>query len=191
MIKSFASILLASAFTLALMDSARACDALKNIDTADLIRFLAKDKSKAISTNPNCVTYAIMRLGDAKTIEAAPVIADYLDYKRPFTPEEEESIRLHFSMPLREFYPAVTALFQIGKPALPALSNAICKPNISSLALDKAVFTTMLIFREDPTAGIRFLKSNAQASTDPVISARINQAAETAIRWCGSDRRDE
>ncbi len=175
----------------AIINSDAACDQLKSADQANLIVFLAKDKNKEISENPHCVTYAITRLGNTKSIAAAPVIADYLDYQRPFTSEEEELNRLHFSMYSREFFPAVTALLQIGKPALPALRNTMSKPNMSKLAIDKAIYATMLIFSEDPAGGIRFLKSAAEASPDPIISARFNQSAEAAIRWCGADRQDE
>src|SRR5262249_12961572 len=77
-----------------------------------------------------------------------------------------------------ERYPAVVALFAIGKPALPAVTEVIETHESDSLESENATLVVYLIFREDPSAGIKYLEeASAQAST-PTAALQLSVAAK-------------
>jgi hypothetical protein len=172
-------------------DCAQQCVELREADSASLIAFLSKDKEIAVGSRPGCVTYALSRLGDEKSAESSAVVSNYLDFRRPMTADEKEMDRLHISMSAREFYPAVLTLFQIGKPALPALIEKIGEADASKDVFDNAIRALMFIFRQEPSEGIRFLKKSADESHDPKVVAQIKRAIEPALKWCGTSRKEQ
>jgi hypothetical protein len=156
-----------------------------------MIALLESSNGQITEANAVCVTFSIQKLGELKAEKAATVLTRYLDQKRPLTADEKETERLHISMALKEFYPAVEALVEIGKPAIPALLSAIASDTSSVDARYNAVRTEMLIFRDKPVDGIRALKAAADNAANPADAERINGALQSALKWCGSTHREE
>jgi hypothetical protein len=167
------------------------CSAFQNSSSSDLIAFLENSGGKITDSNAECVVFSIQKLGKLKEEKAARVLTRYLDQKRPLTADEKESERLHMSMSLKEFYPAVSALFEIGKPAVPALLSTIANDTTSVDARNNAVRAEMLIYRDTPVDGIRALKGAAGNASSPADAERINGAIQSALKWCGRHRQAE
>jgi hypothetical protein len=64
-------------------------------------------------------------------------------------------------------YPATGALFQIGRPALPALIKVIETHESSSLESENAIYTVEGIFREALAEGTKYLREAAVRALSP------------------------
>src|SRR5262249_29026664 len=143
-------------------------------------------------TDQDCIVFALRKLGTTEPapVSAAPVLAEYLDYKRPLTEGEKAGI---FRRPpiISELYPAAGALFLTGKGVLPLLVKIIGESATSDIKRQNAVFTLMGISREDDRLGVALLKDAAAKANNPSDAQRLSDAARDAVRWCASQKRAE
>jgi hypothetical protein len=85
---------------------------------------------------------------------------------------------------LGTIYPATTALFEIGKPAVPDLVEAIANSATSEIARSNAVATVFDIYRSDVAESVRVLMRASKASPDREASMRLYDAARKAADMC-------
>ena len=84
---------------------------------------------------------------------------------------------------MHEWYPATTALFQIGKPALPALLDVLAAET-SPVVRQKALETLMDISREDPVSGVKLMRDSAATRRGKAAQARLLDAARKSVNLC-------
>jgi PBS lyase HEAT-like repeat-containing protein len=129
-------------------------------------------------THPEKVIAAIRRLGDLRASEAIDDLIELLSFS-PLFPGEVAGAD---GKPIVEFqvirYPATGALFQIGRPALPALVKVIEVDSPDSLKGQNALSTVQNIFRENLTDGVKYLESAAEASPTPESAKNLIRAAD-------------
>src|SRR5262249_19097521 len=117
------------------------------------------------------------RLGQMRAFEAI----DDLTALLAFSPRFPGEVLDPDGAPLNEFqmerYPAVGALFEIGRPALPALVRTIEANRVDSLEGQNALRSIQNIFREDLNEGARFLEHAAEASSNEYSKQDLRQAA--------------
>jgi len=159
----------------------------------EAIHFLQIAKNDS-SVDPACITVAIRQLERIQSQESIHILVEYLDFRRP--PRDEEKVGLSLRVPtIPELYPAVSVLFSSGKTALPALARVIGigSPTYSALSQKHAMVAVMLIYRDEPVQGIKFLLEAAskEKEKDPDASARLRQSASDALHWCGQNVRAE
>jgi hypothetical protein len=131
---------------------------------------------------PRQVIEAIKRAGELGAPELAESLVSLLTFAQTFPEDriaEETGVVFHTnSMSVGRRYPAVSALFQIGKPALSALVKRIgSSANDEPLARDNAAEAMMLIFREDPQQGVCYLRAAAAKASTPTAVYYLNEAA--------------
>ncbi len=124
--------------------------------------------------DPKRVLEAIRQLGDERAVEAVPELVQHLGFERMFT-WQEEAIEV---ITMGRQYPAISALFQIGEDALPALIGFIESNDENSLASKNATYTVFAIFRKQPTEGVKLLENAAARAASPQAALRLNKAAE-------------
>jgi hypothetical protein len=103
----------------------------------------------------------------------APAIKPHLPERFRYSPRTLGSI-----------YPATTALFEIGKPAVPDLVEAIANSATSEIARSNAVATVFDIYRSDVTESVQVLMRASKASPDREASMRLYDAARKAADMC-------
>jgi hypothetical protein len=126
--------------------------------------------------------HAIQRLAELGTPKAINILIDLLTYRRTFPQEQGDPNvinGIHLITPAGR-YPAIGALFQIGKPALPALVNVIATHESDSLRSQNATTTIMYIFRESPAKGVEFLNQAALDAPTQEAKQRLLYATEKA-----------
>jgi hypothetical protein len=88
-------------------------------------------------------------------------------------------------------YPAGTALFQIGKPAIPQLVAAIAEEATSDLVRNNVADAVSTIYRDDLPEGVAVLVRAARAQTDPLANVRLMDQARRQAAQCGNDLRND
>ncbi|HWH58334.1 MAG TPA: hypothetical protein VN682_11925 [Terriglobales bacterium] len=126
-------------------------------------------------------------LGQERATAYIPELIKFLEFRRKFY-WEGTSFKMQ---PVTEIdhYPAAMALFQMGKPALPALLAVIAQEKPDSLRFKNAVNTVMLIHREDFPAGVRFLRHAALSQEKPENHQNLDDAVELAQTFCSKSTR--
>jgi hypothetical protein len=132
-------------------------------------------------SNPNLVARAILRLGDLKATEAIDDLVALLRFrvwlpyeKDPNAPKSED----HIVTPARR-YPAISALREIGPPALPALFKVIESHEPDSLETQNAMEVIIFLSRYERPAYVQKLKDAAADATSVETVQRLLKAAET------------
>jgi hypothetical protein len=156
------------------------CAALITKDTSVLRAFLEKQQSTRQSP---CLPSVIKQLGQLRDAEAIHLLVRYLDYLDPKTAPLPGG-----GADVRPSYPAVSALFQIGKPATIELLSAI-QSGGSSEFCKNAVRAYADVYRDDLSSGIRALKTAELLAKTDDESGRLNEARQELIDEC--DARDE
>lgn len=131
-------------------------------------------------SNPEQVTEAIDRLGKLKAVEAIPALIEIITFK--VQPKAEVKSGFfgieHHTINNFDRFPAMQALFDIGKPAFPALIEVIKKEESGSLASENAFEVLRSFFvREDSEQGIKYLRENAAEALSEDEKQRLNAAA--------------
>jgi hypothetical protein len=124
--------------------------------------------------DPKRVIAAINRLGELKADSAIADLISILTFRQEFS-EEQQEIDI---IGLGQIYPAVGALWQIGKPALPAVTAVIATTDTKSIESRNATYTVMLIFRDYPKEGVSYLEDQASKAQKPAAASRLRAAAE-------------
>jgi len=113
--------------------------------------------------------------------QASSVLIHYLDYR----------VRSHMKAPLTPLiYPAVDALYSLGKQVVPELVAAISDGATTDLARQNAAETIFLIYGTKPE-GIAVLVVAAHAESDVLSAVRLmDQARRLAGRCPAATRND-
>jgi hypothetical protein len=154
------------------------CVDLENAPSERLVSFL--ERIVPNDQNSKCVTFAIKALGDRQFKPAVGVLTRLLDFRRP--PSEEERAGV---VTLHTFYPATTALEQIGRSSLPLVLKAIKSSSTSAKARENAVDVWMEIYKYNRPEGVASLKRAATEASESSAKERMDWALSYALRWCG------
>jgi hypothetical protein len=127
--------------------------------------------------HPEQVVSAIQRLGEMRAVEAIDDLVGLLTFARRFEWERDDAIIEIQPITPGNRYPASEALFEIGRPALPALVKVIELNKLDSLPGQNALFAIRNIFRENLSEGVKYLKSAAEASATPDSAQNLSRAA--------------
>lgn len=140
-----------------------------------------KDKN-LLSGNPEKLAQIIEIIGQRRIAAAIPDLIDYLNFRRIHSWEGSKTL-LH-PLPEEGDYPAIGALFSIGKPALPALVKVIEEKELDSIESKNAIKTIQLIFREDLSEGVKYLENAMVESTMQDSKQKLQYAVEkTKTEW--------
>lgn len=164
--------------------SAQQCDRFaQGYDDQLLVSFLKQEL--ATKSDAVCIAFALRELetDHAAPVSAAPLLTEYLDFKRPLTQAERAGA---FRRPptTAEMYPASSALYLLGKSALPALLKAMSDEESTADKRRNAISTVMDIYQGNQDEGIRFLRTAGEKTKDPARAQRLAEAAKEALRWC-------
>lgn len=133
---------------------------------------------------PERVAKVIERLGEIKSVEAIDDLVQHLTFSRNIQQEKIGDVVVgERFITLFGRYPAAGALFQIGKPALPALIKVIGAEETGSLAGENAIHTVTQIFRDSPAEGVSYLKDAAANASTAQAARRLSDAAERVRRF--------
>jgi hypothetical protein len=132
------------------------------------------------NSEPEKVADALTRLGRMKAVEAVSDIIRLLDFKRTFDWEDNPQGFINEIQPITAAsrYPAIGALFEIGRPSLGALVEVLATQEPGSVVSENALRTLSLIFREKPGNAIRFLRRAADTASSALRAERLSGAAE-------------
>lgn len=149
------------------------CPQLEGKSSEQLTGYLRSDR---MQLEPACILSAMRQLGDRKDVSAVPTLLTYLDFRQPVTRD--------YGFHLTSRYPVETALFQIGKPAVPALLQVLATADPQSVAAATAVSSLMLIYRDSLTGAVALLREQADRTSDTETAMRFEAAGKQAIRLC-------
>lgn len=139
--------------------------------------------------DPKQIVAAIKRLGELRAESAVDDLVSVLTFRQILSSETRPGAPIgmidgtHLDT-LGETYPAIDALFEIGKPALSALTAAIASSDPKSLTAKNATYTVMVIFRDNLRDGVSYLNDQAAKSRTKVAAARLRTAA-TEVKKTG------
>lgn len=139
------------------------------------ISFLEQQKDVRQSS---CISAAIKQVGQSGDVNAIHVLIDYLDFVDPSTRPRSDG----FS-DLRPVYPAVAALFRIGKPATSELLEAI-QQGQTPVVRQNAAKAYQAIYRDDLASGIRLLRNEALAAGSAEGERRLKKTLELLANDC-------
>lgn len=132
-----------------------------------------------------CITTVIEKLGKAEAMPAVEVLIRYLDFVDPTTAPRPDGFA-----DKRPAYPAVDALFLIGKPATADLLSAIQNSELP-LIRRNAVKAYEAIYRDNLALGLHILKTSEQAASSAERGNRLRQAREILADDCAHRREEE
>lgn len=145
----------------------------ENDDVDELITILSDEQLRG--TEPERVTRAIIRLGEIRSVDAINDLAKLLTFEQTSKSERNAVTGFgedHPTTPLSR-YPAASALFQIGKPALPAIIKEIETHESGSLASENAIYTVMMIHRDNKLEAVKYLEEAATKASSSLASERL------------------
>jgi len=165
--------------------AASPCPALDGSTPASRLEYLRGERARL---SPACVLVAVAQLGYDRYVPAVKTLVGYLDYRDPAKMPGFRSAHIEWS---GSVYPAGEALFQIGKPAVSQLIEAIADATTSDLVRNNAADAVSTIYREDLPEGVAVLVRAARAQTDPLASVRLMDQARRQAAHCGNERRND
>ncbi len=139
------------------------------------IMFLEEQR---VTRQSPCISAVIKQVGQSRDVSAAHVLVRYLDFVDPATAPSPDG-----SAFTRPDYPAVDALFQIGKPATRELVSAI-QAGESSKIRENAANTYMFVYRDDLASGIRLLKKEELLVQSADARSRLRDAVQMLVDAC-------
>lgn len=151
-----------------------ACASLLPRGNSFLRTFLLEQNATRTS---KCISAVIKSLGESRDTKAIHLLGQYLDYMDPETAPGPTG-----GADRRPEYPAINALFQIGKPAARELLAKIQSPN-SQKTERNATLTYLFVYRDDLAEGIRNLKQQENVSQDP-RRTRLAEAEKVLLDAC-------
>jgi len=141
----------------------------KSIDAQ--MEYLRQDRSVLA---PDCAATAMRNLGAKRYTNATSLLIKYLDYR----------VGSHMKAPmLMTVYPAVDALYSLGKPVVADLLAVIASPTTTDQARENAAETILLIYRLSPE-GIGAPVKAARAEPDQESSVRLMDQARRLAGRC-------
>ena len=158
------------------------CADLASSKAADLVEFL---QTQAVNSDPDCVSRAIVRLGDFRAASGSEVLVELLDFQRP-----ESALEKAHLFDMHDKYPAISALSSIGMPAVPTLVAKLQSGHMTEVARLNGIHAVALIYRENPPQAIRvFMKAAANAKSQD-DAARLDACAKDAVGFCNKNWHD-
>jgi hypothetical protein len=143
--------------------------------SANSITFLEEQKETRQSS---CISSVITHLGRVHDVDAVHVLASYLDFVDPAT-----SPRSGGFADVRPEYPAVGALFQIGKAATRELLSDIEGSGSPKVRLNAAK-AYQAIYRDDLASGIRLIRSEELAANSTNAQSSLRRVLRMLIEDC-------
>lgn len=136
---------------------------------------------------------ALHKLGSIGDKRAIPILIKNIAFERQFDkkPRVDPSVTDHWDDPksLAWRFPSITALFQIGETAIPALITVIETKRIDSVESRNALYTIQFIFRDDLSEAIRVFKAAAsRASTAEARKSLFDAIGKTRIELSKSPK---
>lgn len=155
-------------------------DADTDHEIARLLKIIRNEQLR--TDNPEKVGAAIATLGELRATVAVDDLIKLITFRRTFPQDNEPNgIINEYHTILRDGrYPAVGSLFAIGEPSLLPLVRLISDYDSKSLESENALTAVMLIFRDEPQAGVQYLKDAAEKGSSPLERQRLLSAAERA-----------
>jgi len=158
------------------------CPMLKAKDPQILRSFL--EEQQALRESP-CLAATIKQLGQRHDEKAVHLLVGYLDYLDPKTAPLPNG-----GATVRPSYPAVSALFQIGRPATIELVSEIQSGESPKLR-ENAVRAFADIYRDDLASGIRTLKTAELLAKTDDERRRLTDARQKLIDECNARGENE
>ena len=161
------------------------CLQLESGEPSQLVSYLDGPKGSQTSA---CTEYAIGQIGEKRYVAGVGVLARRLGFRREpdFWEKGEDVVGLQ-----HEWYPATSALFQIGKPALPALIEILGTETTPIIRSSKALQTVMDISRDDFVSGVKLIRDAAATRKDKAAQARLVDAARKSVNLCRASIRPQ
>jgi hypothetical protein len=159
------------------------CPDLKGKSTAAHLEYLRGDRSKLA---PKCIMAAITYVGIERYAEASAVLIQDLDYQDP---SSKGQVGKRASIIYA--YPAIEALYGLGKPVVPELIAVISEANTVELVRQNAAEAIALIYGASRPDAIGALVSAAHAQTDPIASNHLMDQARWLAARCIPAARNE
>jgi HEAT repeat protein len=128
--------------------------------------------------DPEKVVEAINKLGEMKAASAVDDLAQLLTFRLVSRGERLTGMRSEADAR----FPAVNALYLIGKPALPALVKVIENFDEQDLMSRNALNTMLSIFREKLSEGVEYVNQAASRSSSALGSQRLEKLAREMNR---------
>jgi hypothetical protein len=155
-------------------------DSYTDHEVARLLKIIRNEQLRI--DDPEKVGAAIVTLGELRATAAIDDLIKLITFRRTFLQDNEPNgiINEFHTITRSGRYPAVGSLFGIGKPSLVPLLKLISDNDAKSLEGVNALTAVMLIFREEPEAGVQYLKDAAEKANFPLERQRLLSAAERA-----------
>lgn len=166
-----------------LMAADEGCPVLKGKSTAAHLEYLRGDRSKLAT---KCILSAMDYLGAKSFVQASAVLIQYLDYQDP---SSKGQVGKWGSIIYA--YPAIEALYGLGKPVVPELIAVISETNTVELVRQTAAEAIALIYGASRPDAIGALVSAAHAQTDPIASNHLMDQARWLAARCIPAARNE
>jgi hypothetical protein len=160
--------------------AAFSCAELEGAKPEVHLEYLQRDRS---ALKPDCIFYAMDQIGLKHYAPAIKTLIRYLDYPVPEDPAKARWPVMRIPT-LGSLYPAITALFEIGKPAALDLAGSIADPDTPDVARSNAIEALFLIHREGVSEAVALLNRASKESTDWQASQRLLDAARRMADMC-------
>ena len=165
-----------------------ACRELEGAKPETHLAYLERERS---ALNTECIEYAMIHLGFEHHLPAIGVLIKWLDYRRPEVPSKDPAVVQVHPTWQGSIYPAMTALFMIGKPAVPDLISVVANRDATDLVRDHALETYRMIGRDDPPNAVAALVRASREAADAGAGQRLWDAAKQAATRCSPQIRND
>ncbi|HKY03954.1 MAG TPA: hypothetical protein VJQ56_03640 [Blastocatellia bacterium] len=145
-------------------------------NAAELMAILRDEQLRM--NDPDQVLKAIESLGQMKEKDAIDDLVRLITFARADTSVKGDYIDEIRLLTPGDRYPALIALMEIGKPAMPALINTIQANDPASGPYENAIYAVMGIYREAPQKAVRTLKKASQLADTAVGKTRLLGAVD-------------
>lgn len=152
--------------------------AVERIETA---RHMLRDPELG-QRDPDRVRNEILLLGRLRAVEAVPDLVRLLGFRYKYRWEKPvDGVRaVVHPIDVGDRYPAIAALFEIGKPALPGLLEVVEIHEFSSIESKNARRTMREIFRDEPSKADELFTQAAAKAPSPKACDRLLRALQSA-----------
>jgi DNA polymerase III delta prime subunit len=158
------------------------CRALEGAEPQTLIEYLESDRNMQA---PDCMTYAIDKLGQQRRAEASRILTMYLDFRKPGTERDPNEPVFDRQPPSpQDLYPAVGALFKTGMPSIPSLVHRIGDRETIDLTRWHALYILLILHRTEPWRAVAALRRASESATDRGTMGRLMDAAKEEAARC-------
>jgi HEAT repeat protein len=151
-------------------------------EVAERLHRVVSDKQLR-QRDPDLVLEAIKAAGRYRVEQAVPDLIDLLAFRYWYDWEKGPGsgvVSGRHMILVGTRYPATTALFEIGKPALAALLDVVAERQFDSIDSKNARYTVRTILRDRPTDADDMFKRAAEEAKSSEAKDRLLKALKTA-----------